>query len=63
MAGRLLLNVIGMVAEFKLDLIRMRTHEGMAVAKAKGRPKGKQPKLSSAQRKLLLQLHVASVAE
>jgi DNA invertase Pin-like site-specific DNA recombinase len=35
--GRLLLNVLGMVAEFEADLIRMRTREGMAVAKAKGR--------------------------
>ena len=38
------------------DLIRMRTREGMAVAKAKGRLKGKQPKLSAAQRRYLLQL-------
>jgi DNA invertase Pin-like site-specific DNA recombinase len=41
--GRLLFNVLGMVAEFEADLIRMRTREGMAVAKAKGRLKGKQP--------------------
>jgi DNA invertase Pin-like site-specific DNA recombinase len=54
--GRLLFNVLGMVAEFEADLIRMRTREGMAVAKAKGRLKGKQPKLSAAQRKYLLQL-------
>lgn len=39
--GRLLFNVLGMVAEFEADLIRMRTREGMAVAKAKGRLKGK----------------------
>lgn len=32
--GRLLFNVLGMVAEFEADLIRMRTREGMAVAKA-----------------------------
>ncbi|MDQ0676670.1 DNA invertase Pin-like site-specific DNA recombinase [Arthrobacter pascens] len=38
--GRLLFNVLGMVAEFEADLIRMRTREGMAVAKAKGRLKG-----------------------
>jgi DNA invertase Pin-like site-specific DNA recombinase len=37
----------------------MRTREEMAVAKAKGRLKGKQPKLSAPQRKLLLQLHDA----
>lgn len=32
-----------MVAEFERDPISMRTKEGMAVAKAKGRLKGKQP--------------------
>jgi DNA invertase Pin-like site-specific DNA recombinase len=46
--GRLLFNVLGMVAEFESDLIRMRTREGMAVAKAKGRLRGKKPKLSAA---------------
>jgi DNA invertase Pin-like site-specific DNA recombinase len=38
--GKLLLNVLGMVAEFEADLIRARTREGMA-AKAKGRLRGK----------------------
>lgn len=58
--GRLLFNVLGMVAEFEADLIRVRTREGMAVAKAKGRLKGKQPKLSKTQRKHLLTLHEAA---
>jgi DNA invertase Pin-like site-specific DNA recombinase len=35
--GRLLFNVLAMVAEFEADLIRLRTREGMKVAKAKGR--------------------------
>ena len=43
--GRLLFNVLAMVAEFEADLIRLRTREGMKVAKAKGRLRGKQPKL------------------
>ncbi len=47
--GRLLFNVLAMIAEFESDLIRMRTREGMKVAKAKGRLRGKAPKLSSAQ--------------
>ena len=34
--GRLLFNVLAMVAEFEADLIRLRTREGMSVAKAKG---------------------------
>ncbi len=45
--GRLLFNVLAMVAEFEADLARARTREGMAVAKAKGRLRGKQPKLSA----------------
>lgn len=47
--GRLLFNVLAMVAEFEADLIRLRTKEGMRVAKAKGRLRGKQPKLNSRQ--------------
>jgi len=43
--GRLLFTVLSMIAEFEADLARARTREGMAVAKAKGRLRGKQPKL------------------
>ncbi|MFB8387476.1 recombinase family protein [Microbacterium sp. NPDC055910] len=39
--GRLLFNVLAMVAEFERDLISMRTKEGMAVARAKGHLKGR----------------------
>ena len=45
-----------MVGEFEADLISMRTREGMKVAKAKGYLRGKQPKLSAAQPKHLLEL-------
>jgi len=56
--GRLLFNVLAaMVAEFEADLIRMRTREGMQVAKVKGRLRGKQPKLKPNQAKHLLELH------
>jgi DNA invertase Pin-like site-specific DNA recombinase len=55
--GRLLFTVLAMVAEFEADLIRMRTSEGMQVAKAKGRLRGKQPKLKPNQAKHLLELH------
>ncbi len=57
--GRLLFNVLGMVAEFEADLIRARTREGMAVAKAKGRLRGKQPKLSAKQEAHLVAVHKA----
>jgi DNA invertase Pin-like site-specific DNA recombinase len=55
-AGRLLSNVLAMVAEFESDLIRLRTREGMKVAKAKGRPRGKQPKLNRRQEAHLVSL-------
>ncbi len=57
--GRLLFNVLAMVAEFESDLIRLRTREGMKVAKAKGRLRGKQPKLNSRQEAHLVALHRA----
>lgn len=45
-----------MVAEFESDLIRLRTREGMKVATAKGRLRGKQPKLNQKQ-----EAHVVSL--
>ncbi len=54
--GRLLFDVLGMIAEFESDLIRTRTREGMKVAKAKGRLRGKQPKLNPAQEAHLVEL-------
>ncbi len=64
--GRLLFNVLAMVAEFEGDLIRLRTREGMRLAKAKGRLRGKQPKLNVRQEAHMVALHRAgehSVAE
>ena len=57
--GRLLFNVLAMVAEFESDLIKMRTREGMKVARAKGRLRGKKPKLSPRQEAHLVALHQA----
>jgi DNA invertase Pin-like site-specific DNA recombinase len=57
--GRLLFNVLAMVAEFEADLIRMRTREGMKIAKAKGKLRGGKPKLSPAQEAHLVALHRA----
>lgn len=48
-----------MVAEFEADLISARTKEGMKVAKAKGRLRGKKPKLSPTQERHLVELHRA----
>src|SRR4029450_3606791 len=57
--GRLLFTTLAMVAEFEADLIRARTREGMQVAKAKGRLRGKQPKLPAREQAHLLELHRA----
>ena len=57
--GKLLFTALAMVAEFEADLARMRTREGMKVAKAKGRLRGKQPKLNARQEAHLVALHDA----
>ena len=57
--GRLLFNVLAMVAEFESDLIRLRTKEGMRVAKAKGRLRGRKPKLNARQEAHLVSLIAA----
>ena len=57
--GRLLFNVLAMVAEFEAHLTRARTRAGMAVAKAKGRLRGKQPTLSKAQETHVVSVHLA----
>ncbi|MGH3448399.1 MAG: recombinase family protein [Nocardioidaceae bacterium] len=54
--GRLMFNVLAMVAEFEADLIRLRTTEGMKVAKAKGHLHGKHPKLTRRQEAHLVSL-------
>jgi DNA invertase Pin-like site-specific DNA recombinase len=48
--GKMFFNILATFAEFEVDLLRMRTREGMAVARAKGKLRGKQPKLSPASR-------------
>ncbi|AZI59655.1 recombinase family protein [Nakamurella antarctica] len=54
--GRLLFNTLAMMAEFESDLISMRTREGMKIARAKGRLKGRKPKLSPTQERHLAKL-------
>jgi DNA invertase Pin-like site-specific DNA recombinase len=49
--GRLMLTVLGGLAEFERDLIRTRTGEGRARAIARGVKMGRPPKLTSHQRR------------
>ncbi len=44
--GKMFFNILATFAEFESDLIRMRTREGMKIARAKGKLRGKKPKLS-----------------
>lgn len=55
--GKMFFNILATFAEFETDLIRMRTREGMAIARAKGKLRGKQPKLSEKQQKELIRMH------
>lgn len=47
--GKMFFNILATFAEFESDLIRLRTREGMVIARAKGKLRGKQPKLSEKQ--------------
>ncbi len=53
--GRLMLTVLGGLAEFERDLIRARTGEGRARAAARGVKLGRKPKLTPHQRREALQ--------
>ncbi|WP_196812305.1 recombinase family protein [Nocardia sp. CNY236] len=57
--GKMFFNILATFAEFEVDLLRLRTREGMAIAKAKGKLRGKQPKLSARQQAHLVELHQA----
>lgn len=54
--GKMFCNILATFAEFEVDLLRMRTREGMAVARAKGKLRGKQPKLSARQQRELARM-------
>lgn len=55
--GKMFFNILATFAEFEVDLIRMRTREGMAAARAKGKLRGKQPKLSVKQQNELRRMY------
>jgi DNA invertase Pin-like site-specific DNA recombinase len=55
--GKMFFNILATFAEFEVDLLRLRTREGMAVARAKGKLRGKQPKLTPRQQVELTRMH------
>ncbi|MBF8192311.1 recombinase family protein [Nonomuraea sp. K274] len=55
--SKMFFNMLAVFAEFEADLLKMRTREGMAIARSKGKLKGKQPKLSARQQAELVRMH------
>jgi DNA invertase Pin-like site-specific DNA recombinase len=55
--GKMFFNILATFAEFEADFIRLRTREGMAIARAKGKLRGKRPKLSDKQQTALRRMH------
>jgi len=49
-AGRMMMNMAGVFAEFECAMIRERTNAGLSAARAEGRIGGRRKKLSQAQR-------------
>jgi DNA invertase Pin-like site-specific DNA recombinase len=54
---KMFFNILATFAEFEADLIRLRTREAMAIARAKGKLRRKSPKLSDKQQKELCRMH------
>ena len=49
--GKMFFNILATFAELEAGVIRLRTREGMKIARAKERLRGEQPKLSDKQQK------------
>src|SRR5690348_521575 len=64
--SKMFFNMLAVFAEFEADLLKMRTREGMAVARSRGRLKGRQPKLTPRQQAELVRMRASgeySIAE
>ncbi len=55
--GKMFYSILAIFAEFEVDLLRARTKEGMAVARAKGKLRGRAPKLSTKQQRELVRMY------
>src|SRR3954469_24047131 len=47
--SKMFFNMLAVFAEFEADLLKMRTREGMAIARSRGKLKGRSPKLTARQ--------------
>ena len=57
--SKMFFNMLAVFAEFEAGLLKMRTREGMAIARARGKLKGKKPKLTARQQAELVRMHAA----
>jgi DNA invertase Pin-like site-specific DNA recombinase len=57
--ARMFLQILAVIAEFEAGLIRQRTREGMAIARSRGKLRGKPPKLSPAQAREVCRMHAS----
>jgi DNA invertase Pin-like site-specific DNA recombinase len=57
--SKVFFNMLAVFAEFEADLLKMRTREGMAIARSHGELKGRQPKLSPRQQAELVRIHAS----
>ena len=55
-AGRMMMQMVGVFAEFEREMIRERTKAGLERARKKGRHPGRKPKLSDDQRQEIREL-------
>lgn len=56
-SGKLIFHIFASLAEFERNLIRERTHAGLAAARARGRQGGRPKSLNAAQRSLAVKLY------
>lgn len=55
--ARMFLQILAVIAEFEAALIRQRTREGMTIARARGKLRGKPPSLAPAQDREIRRMH------
>jgi DNA invertase Pin-like site-specific DNA recombinase len=55
--SKMFFNMLAVFAEFEADLLKMRTREGMAIARSRGKLKGRRPKLTARQQAELVRMH------
>jgi DNA invertase Pin-like site-specific DNA recombinase len=59
-AGKFMFHVLAALSEFERDLIRERTRDGLAAARARGRNGGRRPKLTAAQQATVRRMYRAA---